>query len=94
MLIYFEAKWYRKFNRLDTDLGIFNNSDGTNTQVTMMKETEFNRFSCDDDLNIRCVGKHYHSNGYIVWVFLPNQDFELNNDLTVDKMLSMMYKSE
>ena len=93
-VIYFEAKWYRKFNRLDTDLGTFHNSDGTNTQVTMMKETEFNLFSCDDELNIRCVGKHYKSSGYIMWVFLPIQGFELNNDLRVDKMLSMMNKSE
>ena len=93
-VIYFEAKWSQKFYRLHTSLKDFYNSDGTKTQVSMMEQTGDKYFSYDEDLKVKCVGKFYENSLYIMWFFLPDEGFKLTKDLTVDKMLSIIDKSE
>ena len=93
-VIYFEAKWDRKFYRLNTKLQDFNNSDGTKTPVAMMHQSKYKYVGCDESLNMKCVGIPYSGYEYFMWVFLPNVGSELDTGLTVNKMQAMIDSSE
>lgn len=69
----FDAKWEDKYEREDIEKGVFNNVDGSKTDVKMLYSKE-TRYLLNDD----CVGfaKAYKGNAYSFVGLLPNEDID------------------
>ena len=94
-VVYFKGEWSNKFEKTDTELGTFYNSDGTETAVAMMSQMKRGlRTGYDKSLDVSCLEMPYLGKEYSMWIFLPNKRFGLSKELTVQKMKTMMQQSE
>lgn len=69
--IAFEARWVQKYKFDDLDYWDFNNSDGTSSEVTMMRSTEWQYI---EDAHFTGFTKPYKDVGYSYIALLPKQD--------------------
>ena len=93
-VVYFKAEWAKKFQQVSTSLGVFYNSDNSESKVAMMSEAERFKYGYDKNLDISCLELPYKGYEYSMWFFLPNKRFGLSSDLTVEKMKTMMENSK
>lgn len=68
--IAFDAQWKEKYDSLDIDSGDFNNSDGTCSEVTMMRSMEWQYI---EDSEFTGFTKPYKDVGYSYMALLPKK---------------------
>ena len=69
--IVFEAKWDKEYRSYDIEPGHFNNSDGSQSEVTMMNSTELNYI---EDPHFTGFTKLYKRVGYSFMALLPKKE--------------------
>lgn len=90
--IAFEAKWGQKYEYDDIDYGDFNNSDGTCSEVTMMRSTEWQYI---EDSHFTGFTKPYKEVGYSYMALLPKKDDPKYLRKAIEKMdLTSLYNSK
>ena len=90
-VVYFNGEWSNKFEKTDTELGTFYNSDGTETAVAMMSQMQQGlRTGYDKSLDVSCLEMPYLGEEYSMCIFLLNKRFGLSRELTVQKMKTMI----
>ncbi len=75
--VYFKSKWVSQFDKSNTKPGKFTLQNGSQTDVSMMEQTEVFPYYADDKL--RCVELPYGNQAFGMMVLLPAEGTNLNS---------------
>ena len=81
--IAFEAEWMEEYDEEDIDEGVFNNADGTTSDVQMMYSTEYSYL---EDSFFRGFAKLYKDGGYSFVALLPKKKVPTFINRSLDKL--------
>lgn len=88
----FEAKWSKEYEYDNLDYGEFNNSDGTCSEVTMMRSAEWQYI---EDPHFTGFTKPYKEVGYSYMALLPrNEDPEYMRKAIENLDLTSLFNSK
>lgn len=78
--VYFNGKWFNKFDKANTKDGRFTHEDGTDTFMPMMAQTEY--FSYNETDNCQMVALPYGNGSFSMIVILPKDGKTLADVMT------------
>lgn len=80
--IYFQSKWKTPFNRNLTHKALFHNISGTSSEIDMMHNDDYYGIYAEDEF-FQMVKLDYHNGGYCMRIWLPNQDIDFRDAISM-----------